>query len=92
MDPGEKIPTELSHKTPLPDPDNGRYPDPHIFGLTKAAYSVKETLEVLSIGRTSLYDLIGQELLRPIKIGRRTLIGSDDLAALLIKLRRGAKR
>jgi len=25
------------------------------FGLTKAAYSVNETLSVLSIGRTSLY-------------------------------------
>jgi hypothetical protein len=60
---------------------------PHAFGLTKAAYSVNETLEVLSIGRTSLYKLVHLGLLTPIKVGRKTLFGSDDLAALLVKLR-----
>ena len=71
--------------------DAGGRTQSHIFGLRKAAYSVKETLELISIGRTTLYELIGQGLLRPIKIGRKTLIGSDDLAALLTKLRRGAR-
>jgi hypothetical protein len=77
-------------KSPASSTDHaaGLYPPPHMFGLTKAAYSVNETLELLSIGRTSLYDLISQDLLRPIKIGRKTLLGADDLAALLIKLRR----
>jgi hypothetical protein len=32
--------------------------DPHTYGLLKAAYSVNETLAMLSIGRTSLYSLV----------------------------------
>jgi hypothetical protein len=31
---------------------------PHEYGLTKAAYSVNETLHLLSVGRTSLYQLV----------------------------------
>jgi hypothetical protein len=39
--------------------DNGFEPiDPRAFGLTKAAYSVNETLGVLSVGRMSLYKLV----------------------------------
>ncbi len=68
-----------------------RRADPRMFGLTKAAYSVKETLHLISIGRTTFYDLIKQEQLKPIKVGKRTLIGSDDLAALLLKLRKGVR-
>jgi hypothetical protein len=61
--------------------------DPHVFGLVKAAYSVNETLTVLSIGRTSLYKLVKLGELTPIKLGKKTLFGSDNLASLLIKLR-----
>jgi hypothetical protein len=61
--------------------------NPLAFGLTKAAYSVNETLTVLSIGRTSLYKLVQLGELTPIKLGRKTLFGSDDLAALLTELR-----
>jgi hypothetical protein len=32
--------------------------DPRAFGLSKAAYGVGETLDLLSIGRTSLYEAI----------------------------------
>ena len=32
--------------------------DPRAFGLVKVAYSVKETLELLSIGRTTFYELL----------------------------------
>lgn len=60
---------------------------PHAFRFTKAAYSVNETLTVLSIGRTSLYKLIHLGLLTPVKVGRKTLFISDDLAALLARLR-----
>jgi hypothetical protein len=60
---------------------------PHAFGLMKAAYSVNETLTVLSIGRTSLYNLVKLGKLTPIKLGNKTLFGSDDLAALLTNLR-----
>jgi predicted DNA-binding transcriptional regulator AlpA len=65
--------------------------DPRTFGLTKAAYSVKEALYLISIGRTAFYDLIKQKQLSPIKIGRRTLIGSDELVRLLVNLRKEAR-
>lgn len=65
-------------------------PTPATFGLAKAAYTVNETLNLLSIGRTSLYALIGQGQIRPIKFGKRTLIGADDIAALLDRNRRTA--
>ena len=90
MSKNEKALIEVLQQRPqVPsDHDVAEYPQPRMFGLTKAAYSVNETLELLSIGRTSLYDLISQDLLRPIKMGRKTLLGADDLVALLIKLRR----
>jgi len=59
---------------------------PHDYGLTKAAYSVNETLNVLSIGRTSLYMLVKRGDLKPSKLGRKTLFTAADIAALLTKL------
>jgi excisionase family DNA binding protein len=61
--------------------------DPHAFGLTKAAYSVNETLVILSIGRTSLYALVQRGDLPFAKLGRKTLFYATDIAALLTKLR-----
>ena len=61
--------------------------DPRTFGLVKAAYSVKETLELLSIGRTMFYELVDREDLKITKLGRKTLVYAVDLAALLSKLR-----
>lgn len=60
--------------------------DPHAFGLTKAAYAVNETLDLLSIGRTSLYAAVKQGDLHPVKFGRKTLFYAADLAAFLAKL------
>jgi hypothetical protein len=60
--------------------------DPRTYGLVKAAYSVNETLAMLSIGRTSLYDLVKQRHLKPLKLGRKTLFLATDLAGLLSKL------
>lgn len=61
--------------------------DPHTFGLNKAAYSVNETIDLLSIGRTSLYVAVSQGNLHPVKFGRKTLFYAADLAAFLAKLR-----
>jgi excisionase family DNA binding protein len=60
---------------------------PREHGLTKAMYGVNETLTLLSIGRTSLYALIKQGDLKPVKLGRKTLFCASDLAAFLDKLR-----
>jgi Helix-turn-helix domain len=60
---------------------------PHEYGLTKAAYSVNETLTLLSLGRTSLYRLVKDGELVPTKFGKRTLFAAPDLVSLLNKRR-----
>lgn len=60
--------------------------DPRFFGLLKAAYAVEETLDLLSIGRTSLYAAVKRGELKPVKFGRKTLFYANDIAAFLAKL------
>jgi hypothetical protein len=60
--------------------------DPRAFGLVKAAYTVSATLDLLSIGRTSLYAAVKRGDLHPVKFGRKTLFYAADLAAFLNKL------
>jgi excisionase family DNA binding protein len=55
--------------------------------MVKAAYSVTETLELLSLGRTSLYALVHAGELRAVKFGRKTLFYASDLAVFLSRLR-----
>jgi excisionase family DNA binding protein len=57
--------------------------DPRAFGLMKAAYTVNETLEILSIGRTSLYAAVKKGELHPVKFGRKTLFYAIELASFL---------
>jgi excisionase family DNA binding protein len=52
----------------------------------KAAYSVNETLERLSIGRTTLYKLVKDGELHPVKLGKKTLFLAPDLASFLTRL------
>lgn len=61
--------------------------DPRAFGLIKVAYSVNETLNLLSIGRTTFYELVGRGELKITKLGKKTLVYAIDLAALLNRLR-----
>jgi excisionase family DNA binding protein len=49
----------------------------------KLAYSIQEACGLLSIGRTTLYALIGQGDLAVLKIGRRTLIPAKSLNAFV---------
>jgi excisionase family DNA binding protein len=49
----------------------------------KLTYSIQETCGLLSIGRTTLYALIGQGDLAVLKIGRRTLIPAKSLEAFI---------
>jgi excisionase family DNA binding protein len=60
---------------------------PYALGLRRAAYSVNETLEILSIGRTQLYELVKEYRLRPVKLGKKTLFFADDIADFLAELR-----
>jgi excisionase family DNA binding protein len=62
--------------------------DPRAFGLAKAAYGVGETLDLLSIGRTSLYAAVKRGDLKHVKFGKKTLFYATDLAEFLARLRR----
>jgi excisionase family DNA binding protein len=62
--------------------------DPWALGFTKVAYSVDDTLELLSIGRTALYAAVKRGELKRVKFGKKTLFYAADLAAFLVRLRR----
>jgi len=62
--------------------------DPRAFGLANAAYGVGETLDMLSIGRTSLYAAVKRGDLKRVKFGKKTLFYATDLASFLTKLGR----
>lgn len=44
--------------------------------------SVPETMRLLGVGRTKVYDLINSQQLRTLKIGRRTLISTASIRSL----------
>jgi excisionase family DNA binding protein len=64
--------------------------DPRAFGFVKAAYGVNETIDLLSIGRSSLYAAVNRGELTPVKFGKKTLFYAADLAAFLTRLREHA--
>ena len=49
----------------------------------KLGYSVAEACAALSLGKTSLYAHIATGRLRKVRLGRRTIIPTDSLKALL---------
>jgi excisionase family DNA binding protein len=66
--------------------ESGPLIDPRAFGLVKAAYSVNATIDLLSIGRTTFYALVGRGDLKITKLGKKSLVYATDIAALLTKL------
>jgi excisionase family DNA binding protein len=73
-----------------PTATDGSFIDPRTFGLVKAAYGVGETLELLSIGRTSLYAAVKRGELTAVKFGKKTLFCASDLATFLTRLKEAA--
>ena len=59
--------------------------DPRAPGLCEGAYSVRETCELLSIGRSSLYAAVKRGELRRVKVGKKTLLCATDLVAFLTR-------
>jgi hypothetical protein len=88
--------TPASRRSAMPDQDEqqnnpeDKTPaiDPRSFGLTKVAYSVRETIDIISLNRTSLYEAINRGELHPVKWNRKTLLLAPDLAAFLAKLKK----
>lgn len=54
---------------------------------SQLSYNIKQAAAVLGIGRTSIYALIQDGELKPVKIRMRTLLLHDDLVALLARNR-----
>jgi excisionase family DNA binding protein len=51
-------------------------------------YTVTETAQLLHISRGNLYRLIGEGILKPIKLGKRTLFSEQELEAFIEELKR----
>lgn len=54
--------------------------------------SVPEALKLLGISRTTLYGLLREGLLHPVKLGRRTLFVCSELESFMLGLPRGVKQ
>jgi hypothetical protein len=55
----------------------------HAHNLLKAAYTVDEVIDLLSLGRNLVFDLLNAGELQRVKIGRRTIVTAESLAAFL---------
>ncbi len=60
---------------------------PHELGLTRAAYSVTETIKLTSNSRTGLYANVKAGKLRLTKNGRKSIFLAADIAEFLSNLR-----
>jgi excisionase family DNA binding protein len=55
----------------------------------KAAYSIAEFCELVSLGRSRVFEEIRDKRLRIVKVGRRTLIPALEVTAWLERLATG---
>jgi excisionase family DNA binding protein len=53
----------------------------------RLAYSIAELPELISLGRSQIYEEIRAGRLRTVKSGRRTLVLDEDLRSWLLSLR-----
>ena len=51
--------------------------------MEQMAYSINDTAKALSLGRTSIYALIGDGRLEAFKLGRRTLVKAESIRRLI---------
>ncbi len=56
--------------------------------MVERLFSIKKTMEVLSISRTSLYRLIDSGSLKPLKIGGKVLFAESELDAFIKRLKK----
>ena len=53
--------------------------DPRQFDLMDCQFTIPEAAEHLRVSRSYVYELIGEKKIRPIKLGKRTLIQGSEL-------------
>lgn len=51
-------------------------------------HSIKETLKILSISRTNLYNLVKDGKIVPVKLGKRTLFTEEELTRFIRTLKK----
>ncbi len=51
--------------------------------MEKFAYSINETAQALSVGRTTVYAMLADQRLDSFKLGRRTLIKAESIRRLV---------
>lgn len=56
---------------------------PNKKGTPKLAYSISEACQASSLGRTTIYALIGAGKLQAVRVGGRTVIPATSLSALV---------
>lgn len=54
-------------------------------------HTVKDTLSILCISRTKLYDLIGSGKIKPVKLDKRTLFPESEINRFLDTLKHAEK-
>ena len=62
------------------------------FGQDRLVYSATDTMELLSIGKTTLYKLLNRGALKSTKICSKTVFLATDIAAFLEQLQQGETR
>ena len=56
--------------------------DPH-----RVLYDVRDTMRLLNLGRSTLYSLIKDGKIKPLKVGRKTLIEGAEIERFVHALR-----
>ena len=56
--------------------------------IQRAAYSVEEAAAAIGIGRTYVFQLIKEGNLQTVKVGRRRLVPTKEVHALLARMRK----
>jgi excisionase family DNA binding protein len=59
------------------------FPPPPEPSSRRVSYSVEEAAKMLGIGRTIMFAIIKRGDIRIVKIGRRTLVPANEIAAFL---------
>lgn len=57
-----------------------------VFAITDCQFTISETADHLRVSRSYVYELIGENKLRPVKLGKRTLIQGAELKRFMLSL------
>lgn len=50
-----------------------------VFDITDCQFTITEAADHLRVSRSYLYELIGEKKIKPVKLGKRTLVQGTEL-------------